>query len=138
LAKEKSQELLLKETSEIIEKYLKTRDASLIAEDAEFLVMGNNEAATGRDSIVRFLDYYNKHVFTAHIRPTNMIIGPGKAAVEADYCGRQNLTIAGISPPKSGREVCVPVCVTYEVKERKIKSAHIYFETEALRESGGL
>jgi hypothetical protein len=134
----KSQDLLIKETGEVIEKYLETRDASLIAEDAEFLVMGNNEIAKGRDSIVKFLAYYNNQVFTASVRPRSLIIGAGKAAVEGDFCGRQNLAVAGISPPKSGREVCVPICVTYEVQNHKIKSAHIYFETEALRESGGL
>jgi hypothetical protein len=129
---------LLIETGEVIEKYLETRDPSLIADDAVFFVMGNNEVARGRDSIVKFLEYYNKQVFTASVRPRNLIIGAGKAAVEADYCGKQNLAVAGISPAKSGREVCVPICVTYEIKDGKIKSAHIYFETEALRGSGGL
>jgi predicted ester cyclase len=137
LSKELS-DSLLKETGEVIEEYLKTRDISLIAEDAEFLVMGNNESAKGRDSIVKFLKYYNREAFTAVVRPRNLIVGAGKAAIEADFCGKQNLVIAGISPARSGREVCVPVCVTYEVKDRKIISAHIYFETEALRESGGL
>jgi hypothetical protein len=129
---------LLRETREVIEQYLKTRDPRFIAEDAVFLVMGNNEIAKGRDSIVGFLEYYNKHAFTAMIRPKNLIIAPGKAAVEAEFCGKQKLVVSGITPPRSGREVCVPICVTYEIKDHKITSAHIYFETEALRESGGL
>lgn len=111
---------------------------NLIADDAVFLVMGNNELASGRDRIAKFLEYYNKQAFTASVRPKNLIIGAGKAAVEADFCGRQNLEVAGISPAKSGREVRVPICVIYEVRDRKITSAHIYFETEALREAGGL
>jgi hypothetical protein len=132
------QGLLAKETGEVIERYLRTLDPNLIADDAEFLVMGNKEIAKGRDSILKFLDYYNRQAFTADIRPTNLIIGPGKAAVEADFCGRQNLAVSGISPAKSGREICIPICVTCEVHDYKIKSAHIYFETEALRRSGGL
>jgi ketosteroid isomerase-like protein len=133
-----SQRSLTKETSEVIEKYLKTRDSSLIAEDAEFLIMGSNELAKGRDSIMKFLQYFNRQAFTADLKPRNLIVGAGKAAVEADFCGRQNLVVAGVSPAKSGREVCVPICITYEVRDHKIKSAHIYFETEALRQSGGL
>jgi hypothetical protein len=133
-----SQQSLTKETGEVIEKYLKTKDSSLIAEDAEFLVMGSNELAKGRDSILKFLEYFNRQAFTADVKPRNLIVGAGKAAVEGEFCGRQNLAVAGISPAKSGRKVCVPICITYEVCDNKIKSAHIYFETEALRQSGGL
>ena len=41
------------------------------------------------------------------------------------------MEFAGVRP--SGKEVHVPLCVKYDVKDGKISRANIYFETDALR-----
>jgi predicted ester cyclase len=47
----------------------------------------------------------------------------GKAVIEADFYGKQNFEFAGVKP--SGKEVHVPLCVKYDVKNGKITHANI-------------
>jgi len=119
-------------------KYLAEHDLSMISEDAIFTMMGSGEEARGRKSIDNLLDFYYNKAFSASNKERNLIISNGTVVLETDFFGKQNLLFAGILPAKSGREVHIPMCVVYNVKDQKIYSARIYFETDALRMLGGL
>ncbi len=49
--------------------------------------------------------------------------------------GKQLSEFAGIAP--SGKQVRIPCCVVYELANKRITQACIYFETEVLRQLSG-
>ena len=118
-------------TREVVERYLHGHDASAVAEDAVFVVMASGQEAKGRDAIEKLLDYFYGQAFTAQFRQEDLVVGEGKAVVEGDFHGVQNLEFAGVLP--SGKEVHVPLAVKYDVRNGAITRANIYFETDALR-----
>ncbi|MDG7000301.1 MAG: nuclear transport factor 2 family protein [Nitrososphaerota archaeon] len=119
------------QTKLVVESYLHGHDSSKIADDAVFVVMGTGQESRGREAIEQLLDYFYNKAFSARFAQKDLIFGEGKAVVEGDFYGRQNVEFAGVRP--SGKEVHVPLCVTYDVKNGKIVRANIYFETDALR-----
>ncbi len=118
-------------TREVVEKYLHGHDATVVADDAVFVVMANGQEAKGRAAIEQLLEYFYDQAFSAKFQQKDLVVGEGKAVVEGDFHGKQNLEFAGVRP--SGREVHVPLAVKYDVSNGKITRANIYFETDALR-----
>ena len=121
----------VEETRKVVESYLHAHDTSAVAENATFEVMATGQKAVGREAIDGLLDYFYGKAFTAKYQQTNLTVGEGKAVLEADFNGKQNLEFAGIQP--SGKVVHVPLCVCYDVSGGKITYARIYFETDAIR-----
>lgn len=123
----------IRETREVVERYLNGHDASKLADDAVFVVMATGQESKGREAIGQLLDYFYNKAFSATFEQKDLVVGEdGKAVLEADFIGMQNLEFAGVRPV-SGKEVHVPLCVKYNVKDGKIVRANIYFETDALR-----
>jgi predicted ester cyclase len=121
----------LDETRQVIDKYLHGHDTSALADNAVFEVMASGQRANGRAAIEQLMNYFYTQAFTAEFTPRSVTLGEGKAVLEADFHGKQNLEFAGIQP--SGNEVHVPLCVCYDLSNGKITNARIYFETDALR-----
>jgi predicted ester cyclase len=126
-----SQLTSVEETKEVVEQYLHGHDISKVADDAVFVIMANGQESKGRLAIEQLVDYFYNKAFTARFDRKDLVVGEGKAVVEGDFTGKQNLEFAGIQP--SGREVHVPLCIKYDVKNGKIARANIYFETDTLR-----
>ncbi len=93
--------------------------------------MATGRESKGRTAIDQLLDYFYKKAFTAGFEQKDLIVGAGKAVVQGDFHGKQNMEFAGVKP--SGKEVHVPLCMKYDVKNGKLTRANIYFETDALR-----
>ena len=94
--------------------------------------MATGQQAKGRNAVEELLDYFYNKAFTARFDLKDLVVGEGgKAVIEGDFVGRQNMEFAGIEP--GGKEVHVPLCVKYEVRNGKITRANIYFESDALR-----
>ena len=121
----------VEETRNVVERYLHGHDTSALADNVVFEVMASGQKASGRESVAQLLDYFYSKAFTAQYEPRNLVVGEGKAVLEADFFGKQNLEFAGVHP--SAKEVHVPLCVSYDVSGGKITHARIYFETDALR-----
>ncbi len=121
----------LEETRQVIERYLHGHDTSALADNAVFEVMASGQKANGRVAIEQLMDYFYANAFTAEFTPKSLTVGDGKAVLEADFHGKQNLEFVGIQP--AGKEVHVPLCVCYDVSDGKITYARIYFETDAIR-----
>ena len=122
----------IRETEEAVNGYLHGHDTSRVADDAVFVVMATGQESKGPRAIDQLLDYFYNKAFTARFEQTDLVVGAGKAVVEGDFHGKQNMEFAGVKPGGKD-EVHVPLCVKYDVKNGKITRANIYFETDALR-----
>ena len=128
---EQRQATSIQETEQAVKGYLHGHDTSGVAEDAVFVIMATRQESKGRTAIDQLLDYFYNKAFTARFEQTDLVVGAGKAVVEGDFHGKQNMEFAGVKP--RGKEVHVPLCIKYDVKNGKITRANIYFETDALR-----
>lgn len=111
--------------------YLHGHDTSVISDDATFETMATGEKTVGKVAIDQLMDYLYSKAFTANFTLRTLIVGEGKAVMEADFDGKQNLEFAGIQP--SDKKVHVPFCVSYDISGGKITYARVYFETDAIR-----
>ncbi len=56
--------------------------------------------------------------------------------VEGDFVGKHIGEFAGI--PATGKDVCVPLCVVYDLVNDQIKQGRVYFEMPALLQQLGI
>ena len=122
----------VKRTSEIMRQYWDSdhSDVSMMADDVVFTVMASGQEAHGPEGVLGLLNYFYHVAFDATAENTAEIIEDGKAVWEGDFVGKHVGEFAGI--PATGKQVRVPLCVVYDVKDDQIKRARIYFEIPAL------
>ena len=123
------------QTREIMEAYW-AGDLSRLADDAVFTVMGTDEEAQGREAIGQMLRAYYDTAFDADTVTRNTVFTDEHALLEADFSGRHVGDFRGI--PASGKEISVPLCVSYDLAGGFVTRARIYFETDALRRQIGM
>ena len=123
------------ETKAIMERYLNGHDAAALADDAEFTIMGTGQHARGRAEVEGLLEFFYHLAFDAKAEIKNVVVEDDRAVVEADFAGRHIGEFGDLKA--SGKSVRVPLCVSYSVRHGKISSAHVYFETDALRKQIG-
>ena len=100
------------ETKQVLEAYWQDHDPRHVAENAVFTMQPTGEEIRGRDAIAKHLaGFYH-------------------GALEARVQGRHTGVFAGV--PATGREVDVPLCVTYDVSGGKIQHARIYLLVNVL------
>ena len=116
--------MTLEQTRAIMEPYAASHDPRYLADDAVFTHMGTGERHEGREAIGAMLRWIYHEAFEARAEDPRLSIGEGKATLEATFTGTHTGEFAGI--PATGREVRVPLCVTYEVAEDGIKEARVY------------
>jgi len=117
-------------TQENILDYFKTHDLKYIAEDAVFRNLSTGEVYTGREEIAGMLHFMYHVAFDAKGEVVNSVITEDKAVVEAYFKGRHVGEIAGLKA--TNKEVDIPFCVSYDLKDGLIKEARIYFLGEVL------
>ena len=110
--------------------YFKTHDPKYIAEDAIFRNLGTGEVYTGREEVTGMLHFMYHVAFDAKAEVVNTIITEDKAVVEASFKGRHIGDIAGLKA--TNKEVDIPFCVSYDLKDGLIKEARIYFLGEVM------
>jgi hypothetical protein len=120
----------IEETRQVLEEYWKDHDPLYVAEDAVFTMMPTGEQIRGRDAIAKHLAGFYHGVLEARAQETNAIFGEGRGVLEARVVGRHTGVFAGV--PATGREVDVPLCVTYELSSGLIKQARIYLMVNVL------
>lgn len=116
--------------------YFQTHDVKYITEDGEFRVMATGETYRGRAEIGAMLHYFYHVGLEAKAELTNYIITEEKAVVEGLVKGKHIGEIEGI--PGTGKEVCVPICITYLLKDGLIQKAHIYLANDVLMQQIGV
>ena len=120
--------LLAKETSsktkDNLEAFFKTHDAQFVAEDAVFINLATGEETKGREAVRNMLHYIYHVAFDAKAEIKNRVITETYALLEASFKGRHIGEFAGLQP--TNKEVDVPFCVSYDLKDGLIKEARIY------------
>jgi predicted ester cyclase len=122
-------------TREVMMQYLEQDDQSILDEHAIFTVMGTGQQARGHEAVWQLQHSLYHEYFEAEARLKDLLIAEDQACFEAEFVGRQVREFAGIAP--TGKEICVPFCVVYELAHGKITRGRIYFETDALRQQAG-
>lgn len=126
----------LSQTRQNVLDYFKTHDLKYIAEDAVFRNLSTGEAYTGREEIGGMLHFMYHVAFDAKAETVNYVIEEDKAVVEAYFKGRHVGEIAGLKA--TDKEIDVPLCVSYDLKDGLIKQARIYMLTEVLMNQLGV
>lgn len=117
-------------TREILEAYWENHDPSHVAQDAVFVMMPTGEEIHGRDAIERHLHHIYHEAFTAKAERINAVFGENKGLLEAVMVGTHTGEFAGI--PATGREIQVPLAVSYELEGGRITRARIYMMANVL------
>jgi predicted ester cyclase len=91
---------------------------------------GTDQRAEGRDAAGQLIRYVHEGAFDARMELKNLLTGDGKAAIEADFAGTHTGEFAGI--PATGRTVCVPYSVIYDLSGEQISALRIYFPMNML------
>ena len=121
---------MTEQTRQVLEAYWKSHDPKYVAEDAVFTMIPTGEQIRGREAIAKHLDaFYNKSL-TAHAEVVNSIFSDNKGLLEAMVIGKHTGEFGGV--PATGRDVRVPLAVSYEVEGGLIKSARIYLMANIL------
>lgn len=102
-------------------------DVSMLADDAVFRIMGTGQEHRGPEAITSMLNGLYHGAFEAEARPRNIVFGEGAAVAEFDFVGRHTGEFAGV--PATGKDVNVPLCVAYDLRDGQIVEARVYFET---------
>ena len=111
-------------------------DASMMADDVVFTLMASGQEQHGPDAVMGMMTYLYKVAFDAKAAPKVTIFGEDSAMAEYDFIGKHIGDFNGI--PATGKEVCVPLCVVYDLENGKIKRGRIYFETPMLLQQLGV
>jgi len=121
---------MTEQTRQVLEAYWKSHDPRYVAEDAVFTMIPTGEQIRGREAIAKHLDaFYNKSL-TAHAEVVNSIFSDNKGLLEAMVIGKHTGEFGGV--PATGRDVRVPLAVSYEVEGGLIKRARIYLMANIL------
>lgn len=117
-------EEITSKTQANMEAYFKTHDVQFIAEDAVFINMATGDETRGREAIRNMLHHIYHVAFDAKAEIINQVITETNALLEAKFKGRHIGEFAGMQP--TNKEVDVPLCVTYELKNGLIEKARVY------------
>jgi len=104
--------------------WAETHDVKYVAEDAIFRNLGTGEEYKGREEIGSMLHFIYHVAFDARAEVTNYMITEDKAMLEGLFKGKHIGEFAGIAP--TNKDVNVPLCVTYDLKDGLIREGRIY------------
>jgi len=109
--------------------YLVKHDDSYLAEDAVFTDMSTGQASTGRAGIAAMLQWFYRVAFDAHAETTTVFADDDHGVFEGFVVGRHTGEFAGV--PATGKDVRVPICVTYDFRDGQIVAGRIYVAVPA-------
>lgn len=125
-------------TREVMDRYLNSNhsDLSMMADDAVFTTMATGDEHRSPEGIKRMLEHVYHEAFDAKAETRTRIYTEDHAVLEADFVGTHTGTFAGV--PATGRQVRVPLCVVYDLRDGKIVRGRVYLEVPVLlRQIGG-
>jgi SnoaL-like polyketide cyclase. len=111
-------------------------DTSMLAEDVVYTIMGTGQEHHGPAAVLGMLNNFYHIAFDATATTRVTLFGENNAMMEGDFVGKHIGEFAGI--PATGKDVCVPLCVVYDLANDQIKRGRVYFEMPALFQQLGL
>jgi ketosteroid isomerase-like protein len=106
------------------------RFSRFFAEDVVVTLMWTDIVAKGRDAAERLIVQMHREAFAATPVIKNLFVGEGKALLEADFVATHVAEFAGRAA--TGKEVNVPYCAVYDLKDEKITQLRLYFPMDVL------
>jgi steroid delta-isomerase-like uncharacterized protein len=128
--------MTIDQTRAIIESYAAGHDPQYLAEDAVFTDLTSGQTHEGRDAVAGMLHHVYHVAFDARAEEVSLTVGEGRATLEAVFVGRHVGDFAGI--PATGREVRVPLSVSYDIAKDGIKRARIYMLASVMMQQLGV
>ena len=124
-------------TRAVISRYIDSghTDLGSMADDVIFTNMATGDDSHGPGGVGEMLNYIYHVAFDATAEVRNTVIADGKAVMEADFVGRHIGEFFGM--PATNKQVKVPLCVVYDLKDDRITRGRIYFETPVLLQQLG-
>lgn len=114
----------VEETRQVLEAYAAEHDTSLIAPDAVFHDVASGQDYIGREAIAAMLDHVYDVAFQARAEEVRTTVGDGAAVLEAVVVGTHTGEFAGV--PATGREVRIPLVVSYRIADGSVQEANVY------------
>lgn len=105
-------------------------DVSMLAEEVVFTNMATGDETVGSRAVLQLLNYFYRIAFQADYEAVNNIFTEDKAVLEGYFYGVHCGEFAGI--PATGRQVRVPMCAVYDLREGLVVAGRIYFELPVL------
>ncbi len=119
-------------SKKVLEHYFSSDDDNAFAEDVVFTIMGTGEEHRGAQAVRQMLDAFYRVAFTGSVEPRNMVYGEQGAVGEWDFVGTHRGTFDGI--PATGKQVRVPLVVSYDIVGEQIKRARVYLDRAVMRQ----
>jgi predicted ester cyclase len=120
----------ISETRRNVQAYFDTHDVQYVAEDAVFTLMSTGDKYVGREGVRGLLSFFYHTAFDARADIKNTIITEDKALLEMHFVGKHIGEFAGLQP--TNRDVDVPMCVAYDLKDGLIQNARVYMPNDVL------
>ena len=119
------------DTLAMINRYLASdhADLGMMDDDVIFTTMATGEEHVGREAVRRMLHLMYHVAFDARAVRRSVVCTASHAVLEAVFVGRHIGEFAGI--PATGKEVRIPLCVVYDIRNRRLSRARVYFEVPA-------
>ena len=119
------------ETRAVMDRYLASNhsDIEVMSPDVCFTVMATGQEFRGPSAIAAMLTYFYQQAFQAEAINERLVVGQGRAVGEWDFVGRHTGEFAGV--PATGKDVNVPLAVSYDLEDGKVVRGRVYFETPA-------
>jgi steroid delta-isomerase-like uncharacterized protein len=114
----------VEETRQVLEAYAGRHDTSLIAPDAVFHDVASGQDHIGREAVAAMLHHVYHVAFRARAEEVRTTVGDGAAVLEAVVVGTHTGEFAGV--PATGREVRVPLVVSYRIADGLVQEAWVY------------
>lgn len=119
-------------TRKVMQQYVDSKhtDMSVMADDVVFRNMATGDETRGPEGVRQMLQYIYHTAFDADAVSPKLVCDDGRAVLEGTFKGKHIGEFAGI--PATGKEVEVPLAVSYDLENDKIKRARVYFELPVL------
>lgn len=114
----------VEESRRVLEAYVAQHDTSMVAPDAVFHDVASGQDYIGREAIAGMLDHVYHVAFEARSETVRTVVGDGAAVLEAVLVGIHTGEFAGV--PATGREVRVPLVVSYRIADGQVQEAFVY------------
>ncbi len=98
--------------------------ADYFTDDVSWTTVGGGQQLHGRGPVRDFLVWIHTQAFNARPNVKTLVVGDGRAALEADFVGTHTGEFLGM--PASGKLVQVPYCVVYDLQQERIAALRAY------------
>jgi predicted ester cyclase len=110
-------------------------DLSMMADEVAFTLMPSGDTTRGVEAVRQMLNDIYHVAFDARAEARNLIFADEHAVWEGHFIGRHTGEFVGLAA--TGKEVCVPMCVVYDLENDQVKKGRIYLEMPVMLEQLG-